>query len=70
MSFRVFAHAAATSSNPSRMLLEARARLDQRDVFGYDPLSAAAEEGRLEVVQILCRNRANVHLGSVKMVQF
>ena len=41
-----------------------RGHIDQPDIFGYDPLSAAAEEGMLEVVKILCRNRANVHLGS------
>eukprot|EP00435_Cladocopium_sp_Y103_P013159 s691_g3.t1 len=45
----------------SAILLEARAHIHQRDVFGYDPLSAAAEEGMLEVVKILCRNRANVN---------
>jgi len=43
------------------ILLEARAHIDQPDIFGYDPLSAAAEEGMLEVVKILCRNRANVN---------
>ena len=34
-------------------------------MFGdIPPLSAAAEEGKLEVVKILCRKRANVSLDS------
>jgi len=44
--------------------LDARASIDQPDVWGYTPLSAAAEEGKLEVVKILCRKRANVSLDS------
>lgn len=42
--------------------MDARASIDQPDVWGYTPLSAAAEEGKLEVVKILCRKRANVSL--------
>lgn len=51
-----------------RILLEARANIDQPDIFGYNPLSAAAEEGMLEVVKILCQNQANVTLAFSRVV--
>lgn len=51
-------------ADSARILLDARASIDQPDVWGYTPLSAAAEEGKLEVVKILCRKRANVSLDS------
>lgn len=51
-------------ADSARILLDARASIDQPDVWGYTPLSAAAEEGNLEVVKILCRKRANVSLDS------